>query len=190
MAFPPSKSRRGGGEKKLGEDHLIPIMNLMVILIPFLLKAAVFVTTVALQVTLPAASSGGGGSAGGEDNRVLMVSVNNENGFAIINEGAVLEYPKIIDSNGNKVFDFEGLSEKLDEIKILYYEDHNEVYLGVQPDVLYADVINTMDVVRGETNSLTIETEEQAALYNSKIGTKVNAYSLFPNIIFGAAIAL
>lgn len=190
MAFPPSKSRRGGGERKIGEDHLIPIMNLMVILIPFLLKAAVFVTTVALQVTLPAASSSGGGAGAGEDNRVLMVSVNNENGFAIINEGAVLEYPKIIDSNGNKVFDFEGLSEKLDEIKILYYEDHNEVYLGVQPDVLYADVINTMDIVRGETNSLTIETEEQAALYNGKIGTKVNAYSLFPNIIFGAAIAL
>jgi|GEM_PF-6321627 len=190
MAFPPSKSRRGGKEAASNDDNLIPIMNLMVILIPFLLKAAVFVTTVALQVTLPASSAGGSGDSGGGDNRVLMVSVNNESGFAIINEGAILEYPKVTDSNGNKVFDFEGLSTKLDEIKTLYYEDHNEIYLGVQPDVLYADVINTMDIVRGETNSLTIESEEQAALYDSAVGTKVNVYSLFPNIIFGAAIAL
>ncbi|HDR06319.1 MAG TPA: hypothetical protein ENN88_01665, partial [Candidatus Coatesbacteria bacterium] len=64
-------------QRSPGEEHLIPVLSLMCILIPFLLMSAVFVTTVALQVTLPpqAAAGGSAGGAGGGITKILMVGM-------------------------------------------------------------------------------------------------------------------
>ena len=93
MAFGPSAARRTARDvENLGEDHLIPVMSLMCLLIPFLLVSAVFVTTVALQVTLPpqaSASAGGAGGAGGVT-KILMVGMSADKGFIITNDKGML----------------------------------------------------------------------------------------------------
>ena len=91
MAFGPSAARRSRVQRGAGEEHLIPVMSLMCILIPFLLVSAVFVTTVALQVTLPpqAAAGAGAGAAGGVT-KILMVGMSADKGFIITNDKGVL----------------------------------------------------------------------------------------------------
>jgi biopolymer transport protein ExbD len=192
MAFAPSAARRGGKDKGASsEDHLIPVMNLMIILIPFLLQAAVFVTTVAIQVTLPPQAAGGGGDGGaGSQQKILMVGMSAQNGFLVTNDRGTLPW---IGLTPDGDYDYEELRRVLrDKVKTMdVYKDHDEVILAVQDTIPFTAVIDLMDAVRGNLVKVEIKTEEDAAKYgvDLKPGQVQNVWvaELFPNIIFGGA---
>ena len=54
MAYKPSDRRRSGGDQEDIELNLLPFMNLMTLLIPFLLASAQFVTLAVIDSSLPA----------------------------------------------------------------------------------------------------------------------------------------
>jgi len=200
MAFGPSGARRGVEEKPSTDDYLIPIMGLMSMLIPLLLMCAVFVTTVALQVTLPpqaAASGGGAGGSMGGVTKILMVGMSADKGFIITNDKGVL--PAFPERSGaarnwipkiNGAFDYATLREVLtDKVKKLpQYQDHEEVYLAIQDSITFTEVINLMDTVRGEVNVIEVKTDEDAAKYGVEKGQKAYVATLFPSVIFGGAV--
>ncbi|MCX7022392.1 MAG: hypothetical protein NTW26_09005 [bacterium] len=200
MAFGPSAARRGVEEKPSTDDYLIPIMGLMSMLIPLLLMCAVFVTTVALQVTLPpqAAASGGGvgGSMGGVT-KILMVGMSADKGFIITNDKGVLPvYPEKSGAEKNWIpkiggaYDYATLREVLMEKvkKMPQYQDHEEVYLAIQDSIPFSEVINLMDIVRGDVNVIEVKTDEDAAKYGVEKGQKAYVATLFPSVIFGGAV--
>jgi biopolymer transport protein ExbD len=199
MAFGPSAARRAVTEKAPGEEHLIPVLSLMCILIPFLLISAVFVTTVALQVTLPpqAAASGPGAGAAGGVTKILMVGMSADKGFIITNDKGVLPvYPERSGADRNWIpkvggtFDYFTLREVLmDDVKKLpQYQDHEEIYLAIQDSIPFIDVINLMDAVRGDVNIIEVKTDEDAAKYGVEKGQKAYVATLFPSVIFGGAV--
>ncbi|MCK4594688.1 biopolymer transporter ExbD [bacterium] len=200
MAFGPSAARRTARDvENLGEDHLIPVMSLMCLLIPFLLVSAVFVTTVALQVTLPpqASASGGEGEAGGGVTKILMVGMSADKGFIITNDKGVLPvFPEKSGADRNWIpkvgggFDYTVLREMLMEKvkKLPQYQNHEEVYLAIQDNIPFIEVINLMDAVRGDVNVIEVKTDEDAARYNVEKGQKAYVATLFPSVIFGGAV--
>lgn len=189
----PSAMSRGGKQRiGSGEDHLIPVMNLMVILIPFLLQAAVFVTTVALQVTLPPRAAGGDAGGGGVQQTLLMVGMSAQRGFLITNDAGYLPWIPLTPTGE---FDYEELRRVLLEDvkeKIEAYRGHDEIYLAIQDDIPFNEVINLMDAVRGSLREVEIRTEEDARHYGVEfqagIDQKVYVAELFPNVIFGGAV--
>jgi biopolymer transport protein ExbD len=199
MAFGPSAARRAGEEKKPGDEYLIPIMSLITMLIPILLMSAVFVTTVALQVTLPPqAAAGGQGSQGmGGVTKILMVGMSADKGFIITNDKGVLPvFPERSGSDKNWIpkvggsYDYATLREVLTEKvkKLPQYQDHEEIYLAIQDNIPFTDVINLMDTVRGDVSVIEVKTDEDAAKYGVDKGQKAYVASLFPSVIFGGAV--
>jgi len=200
MAFGPSAARRTGVDKDVGDEYLIPIMSLMTMLIPLLLMSAVFVTTVALQVTLPpqaAASGAGSGASMGGVTKILMVGMSADKGFIITNDKGVLPiYPERSGADRNWIpkvngtFDYAALREALTEKvkKLPQYQDHEEVYLAIQDNIPFTDVINLMDTVRGDVNVIEVKTDEDAAKYGVDKGQKAYVATLFPSVIFGGAV--
>jgi biopolymer transport protein ExbD len=200
MAFGPSAARRTGVDKDVGDEYLIPIMSLMTMLIPLLLMSAVFVTTVALQVTLPpqaAASGAGAGASMGGVTKILMVGMSADKGFIITNDKGVLPiYPERSGADRNLIpkvngtFDYAALREALTEKvkKLPQYQDHEEVYLAIQDNIPFTDVINLMDTVRGDVNVIEVKTDEDAAKYGVDKGQKAYVATLFPSVIFGGAV--
>ncbi|HUT99559.1 MAG TPA: biopolymer transporter ExbD [bacterium] len=199
MAFGPSAARRTGEEKNVGDEYLVPIMGLMTLLIPLLLMSAVFVTTVALQVTLPpqAAASGAGAGGMGGVTKILMVGMSADKGFIITNDKGVLPaFPERSGADRNWIpkvggsFDFATLREVLLEKvkKLPQYQDHEEVYLAIQDNIPFTDVINLMDTVRGDVNVIEVKTDEDAAKYSVEKGQKAYVATLFPSVIFGGAV--
>lgn len=119
---------------------LIPVMNLFMVLIPFLLLTAVFAKTVAIDIYLPRISEEE--TAGSAPHEVLTVRLN-KNGFTFGGLGRTLAP---VEKKGER-YDFELLSKKLLELK-KNHPDKNEVILLFDPATPYELVIRLMDATR------------------------------------------
>jgi len=110
--------------------------------------------------------------------------------------GVLPIYPEKSGSDQNWIpkvrgaFDYETLKEVLLEKvkKLPQYQDHEEVYLAIQDNIPFTDVINLMDTVRGDVNVIEVRTDEDAVKYRVEKGQKTYVYSLFPSVIFGGAV--
>jgi len=122
--------RRGGG----GADHeeadtdVTPMLNLMVLLIPFLLTSSEFVKMGTIELKLPESTGGGGGGGGGgEEQKEVKLDLGivvTAKGFTLFHyfkqekaEGVPLSErtPDVPLKNG--AYDFEGLNAALAEVK-------------------------------------------------------------------------
>ena len=151
------------GKKRAEEAEdldLIPIMNMVTILIPFLLFAAQFINLAVIDSTLPAI--GAPTEATEEDDEPplnLKVLVTSE-GFTIATDVAVLPSS---DSDGPTVpcaqagcpsiesYQFEELTKLLGDIKDEYPNEEN-VILVPEPHIPYKILIHTMDATREDPN--------------------------------------
>ena len=91
MSYKPSDRRRGGGYKDI-ELTLLPFMNLMTLLIPFLLASAQFVTLAVIDSSLPAIGAPQTTPDKKEDDKPplnLTIGITNE-GFTVAGSAAVL----------------------------------------------------------------------------------------------------
>ncbi|MEE9614954.1 MAG: biopolymer transporter ExbD [Thermodesulfobacteriota bacterium] len=126
--------------------NLIPVMNLFMVLIPFLLLSAVFARTAIIDVYLPrdVPESAETAAVPGD---VLTVHIT-EKGFAFsgLGEGT----PPVGKKDG--FFDFGLLTANLLEIKG-QYPDREEVILLFEPSTPYELVVKTMDATRERITS-------------------------------------
>jgi biopolymer transport protein ExbD len=143
------------------ELDLVPIMNMVTILIPFLLMAAQFITLSVIDSTLPAIGGAPPPDATPPERPPLNLKVLvTSEGFTIATDVAVLP------AQGNAgptvpckapgcptidAYDFEQLTRLLSEIKDEYGHEEN-VILVPENHIRYEVLIKTMDATREDPN--------------------------------------
>jgi biopolymer transport protein ExbD len=138
-------------KKTLGRDHryqendlnITPVMNIFLILVPFLLLTAVFVKIAVIEFSLPTENKKSGGSETHQGRAIVTILAINEKGFEIKTPGA--KFPIILKKQDN--FDFQTLVEKLKEVKQLH-KDSEDVIIVPQASIKYKTIIKVMDRCR------------------------------------------
>jgi biopolymer transport protein ExbD len=145
-AFPATKRNQrsaGRGDIESIDLDVTPMMNVMLVLIPFLVSMAVFTNIAVIDFSLPPAS-GPGGVADTTESKELDISiVITGQGFRIVGSGKKLDL--VPQYQGQ--FQWEILRAMLKEVKF-QYPSQKSVILVLDGNVLYDDVIHFMDICR------------------------------------------
>jgi len=143
-AFPVTKrsAKSSGKEVESFDLDITPMMNIFMILIPFLVSMAVFTQIAVVEFSLPPSQTPGEG--GEESSKELDISiVVTSNGFQIVGTGRKLDMiPKL---QGD--FQYSQLRTLLKAIKF-QYPSQKSVVLVFEGDILYDDIIKFMDICR------------------------------------------
>ncbi len=158
--------KKGAIQQKVEPPNMVPIMNLMTILIPFILLSVQFVHLAVIDSSLPAIGAPKATSETVDDKPPLMLTVAvTDRGFivggnaAILSTGeeeeagqitdvaqAVEREPTIpVDNEGNH--QYEKLTELLVKVKAEYPDEQN-VILIPESEIVYEVIIGTMDATR------------------------------------------
>lgn len=159
MAYRPSAGRNQKAASEPKQPDLVPIMNLFLAIIPFLLLMLVIsqVALVALNFT---STGGGGGGAdnnaggGGQDIKKVQVIIMDTDdaarglfkGFEIREPGA--DSQRIPAVNGQ--FDWAGLDNNLKSLRSRNPE-LRDINVLVYPEVLYGALMKTIDLCKVNT---------------------------------------
>ncbi|MCA9743587.1 MAG: biopolymer transporter ExbD [Deferribacteres bacterium] len=156
MAYRPSYRKTTPMENV--EPNLTPVMNLMVVLIPLLLSSAEFIKIAILELNLPPAAGPVQQNLQKPQETIrtldLTISVTSD-GFYISSALAILR-PETADGpsiplRADGAFDFDGLSQKLLEIKEQAegkFPDAQSIIIQAEPVVDYQTLVSTMDAAR------------------------------------------
>jgi len=155
--------KKRSAQEKIGPPNLVPIMNLVTILIPFLLLTVQFVHLAVIDSSLPAIGAPKATSESIDDKPPLMLTVAvTDRGFIVGGNAAILQSeeegqitdvaqaverePTIpVDSEG--LHQFEKLTELLVKVKAEYPDEQN-VILIPESEIKYEVIIHTMDATR------------------------------------------
>lgn len=137
--------QRLGRERSYQEDELniTPVMNIFLILIPFLLLTAVFVRIAVLEFSLPTADSRSTESTGQQEKAVVTIIAINENGFDLKTQGVRFSFIK----KKQDRFDFRTLVERLHKVKQMH-QDTEDIIIAPQASIKYDTIIKVMDRCR------------------------------------------
>ena len=130
--------------KKRDDDevNITPVMNLFLVLIPFLLLTAEFVRIAVLELNLPA--TGAAKDPGKKDNKplvLIMVRID-ENGIKIKGPNVNSMIARTANS-----YEFEKLKKEIKQIKAKY-PDTDEVMVQSTDNVTYENIVHVMDACR------------------------------------------
>ncbi|OGS37211.1 MAG: hypothetical protein A2293_15140 [Elusimicrobia bacterium RIFOXYB2_FULL_49_7] len=150
MAFQPSK-RKEKALSSLVEDvdlDVTPVMNLLVVLIPFLVSMAVFTQISAISFSLPPAMEEGDANSASDqkagEQETLDISIAlTDAGLTVTGTGQVM--PLIAKRNGK--YDLDALNKVLRAVKIRYPKQE-DIVLIIEQEVLYEDIVGVMDLCR------------------------------------------
>jgi hypothetical protein len=154
MTYRPSEGRQQKKQTPPEMPNLVPLMNLFITIVPFLLTIVVIsqVAMVGLNFSTPGgvvSGSGGSGSGPGPSQEIKLIVMASEGnqlfpGFEIRgwNGGSTA----IRNTNGGATYDFVTLNNTLTKIdKDLNLDD---ITIIVYPDVLYGTLIQTIDLCK------------------------------------------
>jgi biopolymer transport protein ExbD len=174
------KKKRAADSQEL---DLIPIMNMVTILIPFLLMASSFVNLAVIDSTLPAIGAPTEADEPDTPPLNLKVLVTSE-GFTIATDVAVLpsaasDGPTVpcrqSGCPGIESYDFEALTALLSTIKDEYSHEEN-VILVPESHIRYDIIIMTMDATREDPSQKVQYTDDQSQ-------TSMRSKELFPYVV-------
>jgi biopolymer transport protein ExbD len=152
--YRPSNLRQQKAQTAPQEPNLVPIMNLFLTIIPFMLMLVV-ISQVALVALNFSQGEGGGGSSGGggggkdiEKVEIIIVDdqyarKNNFLGFEIREPGMDAKLISAISQN----YDFVALDKQIKSIRDRK-ADLIDITVTVYPNVLYGDLIKTIDLCK------------------------------------------
>ncbi len=131
-------------ENKYEEDNLniTPVMNIFLILVPFLLLTAVFVRISILEFSLPTSTQAGEAQQP-QRNPVVTILAISEKGFELKTKG--MKIPFIVKKEDD--FDFQTLVEKLQKVKETHTQTE-DIILAPQVSIKYDTIIKVMDRCR------------------------------------------
>ncbi len=134
-----ARSRRS--PKDPDELNITPIMNVFMILVPFLLLTAVFAQNTMVDLSLPAASDPTEVEGMDEQESVSLRVTVREDGYQIDgNVGALAPIPR----HEEGPYDLEQLGLKLAEIKGVF-PDERRVIVAATKAIRYQDVVHVLD---------------------------------------------
>lgn len=144
-AFPVMKRTAKATSKDIETFDLdiTPMMNIFMILIPFLVSMAVFTQIAVVEFSLPPAQAPGGAGSDEPTKELDISVVITPTGFQIVGTGRKLDMvPKV---QGD--YQFEQLRALLKAIKF-QYPSQKSVVLVFDGEILYDDIVKFMDVCR------------------------------------------
>jgi biopolymer transport protein ExbD len=136
-------SRRSRQYRKKSETPDLDVttfLNLMVVLIPFLLVTAVFSKITIQELNLPAQAAGGATP----DKPLVTIEVMVRKKGIEIGDGKVI-HTTIAKKDG--AYDLAQLSDELEGLKARY-PDKEDVFVLLEQDIEYKDMIGVMDAVK------------------------------------------
>ncbi|MFQ5638550.1 MAG: biopolymer transporter ExbD [bacterium] len=130
-----------GRERGYQQDELniTPVMNIFLILIPFLLLTAVFVKISVVEFSLPSTKS----ESRNQTNAVVTIIAIQEKGFDLKTQGIKFSFINKKKEN----FDFQALVEQLQKVKKMYAETQ-DIIIAPQASIKYNTIIKVMDRCR------------------------------------------
>ncbi len=157
--YKPSAMRQQKGQTTPQEPNLVPIMNLFLTIIPFMMMMVV-VSQLALVALNFSQGEGGGGSGGGGGGNTKADKVEIHilgNGYAKANGflGMEIREPGMDTKQIaaiNKNYDYVALENAIKDIRARK-ANLIDITVLVHPDVLYGDLIRTIDLCK--TNGFT-----------------------------------
>ena len=149
-------------QDKIEPPNLVPIMNLVTILIPFLLLTVQFVHLAVIDSSLPAIGAPKATSEQIDDKPPLMLTVAvTDRGFIVggnalilkSEEGQVTDVAQAVEREPTIAVDAEGLHQyaKLTELLVKVkaeYPDEQNVILIPETEIRYEVIVHTMDCTR------------------------------------------
>jgi biopolymer transport protein ExbD len=148
-AFPPMKRMNKSLSRGLEtiELDVTPVMNLFMVLVPFMLSMAVFTQIAVVEFSLPPAQMEGGDAGNSKELDISIVvsmpSASSPGGFRIVGTGKKLD---LVPMERGK-FQLDILKVLLKEVKF-QYPSQKSVVLVIDGNVLYDDIIQFMDICR------------------------------------------
>jgi len=136
-------SRRRSRHRKRAHEaevNVLPVMNLFLVLIPFLLLTAVFAQTAIFEFSLPAEGEPAEPSSEEEPEIVAFAVGISRDGLNLVLDGVLVEQ---IPRRAGQAYDFSRLTTRLVQIK----RDHPQIQTVVlipADDVLYEDIVEVM----------------------------------------------
>ena len=141
--YRPSKRRRK--EVTDVELTLIPVMSLLVVLVPMLLQTAVFEQLAVVQLNLPSSDEVSYLAQPDPDEikASLSLALTNE-GFQLVSDEKMIK--KLPLKEGR--FQFAELASQLEKLKKKRFAHQEAIILLIEDEVVYDDIIHTMDECR------------------------------------------
>jgi len=130
-------------KRQEAEVDILPVMNIFLLLIPFLLLTAVFVRLAVIDITLPSLGKGGQKQQEQQKDLVLVILAIKESGFQLKSPGFKFDP---INKNGNN-YNYQLLIDQLKEIKVKY-AIAEDVIISPEANVKYDIIIKAMDRCR------------------------------------------
>lgn len=146
------RDRRRRHSEELGEPEMLPMMNVLFILVLVLMGMSTFMPLGAISTEAPRLAGAGEGPGGPTTNELNLVVMLQSDGINLSVRGSIQSgaagplIPKV-QRNGALEYDFETLNQRLAQIKTENPGD-NRVMIMADPDVIYDDIIKTMDASR------------------------------------------
>ncbi len=147
-------SDKGRREERPVDLNMVPIMNLFLAMIPFLLSCAAFFQAAVINASVPALSEGGSAADEEPEKELLKIILNLQitaDGFVLSAQGdqAEDELKAIVTRipMKGKEYDFEKLAERCKELHDKYAKSDTVVILP-EKDVLYDTLVQAMDAAR------------------------------------------
>jgi biopolymer transport protein ExbD len=133
--------RGHAGETEL---NLTAVMNVFLILIPFLLLTAVFVKISVLELSLPSLDKKAASAINQEPKSVVLNVLRiQETGFEL--KSPEMKFPTL--SKKENLFDWEGLVDQLQKVKTRY-PDSEEIIIAPANKIKYDTIVSVMDRCR------------------------------------------
>lgn len=142
-AFPVMKrvNKAMGGSNDSIDLDMTPVMNLFIVLIPFLMSMAVFTNISIIDFSLPPSKTDGGIATESKELDISIVVT--QNGFRIVGTGKKLDMiPKV-----RGKYQLKKLRSLLKAVKF-QYPSQKSVVLVFDGNTLYDDIVSFMDVCR------------------------------------------
>ncbi|MBW2260329.1 MAG: biopolymer transporter ExbD [Deltaproteobacteria bacterium] len=155
--------RRAHSRETVEEPNLIPVMNMVCLLIPFLLLTATFIQYAVIGANAPRLNPVPGEPSSATRPLELTVLVTDQ-GFRITAAGRILGTPGEADasevaapavpmtrSGGKADYDYSSLQLMLREIKD-EHEGESAIRIGAERNIDYATVVKVMDATRADVD--------------------------------------
>lgn len=143
-------------------------MNLMIVLVPVLLLSITFTQIRVHETRLPDLTGGGTVS---EESQPRLELVVNQDGFSIHypDRSSLLKELPVLETESGTAYDFEGLSQVMQDIKTQMSE-RRDILVLANSDLNYQNLVSTMDAVKS---------------YHTVVAASVVEVELFPEISLG-----
>jgi biopolymer transport protein ExbD len=144
MNLKQSMKRRLRGHGEETDVNLTAVMNIFLILIPFLLLTATFMRISVLELTLPSLDRVGEQTATQKRENVVFNKLQiRKDGFALASDN--MKFPEL--TTGNDGYNWQALSEQLGRVKEKHPETE-DIIISPENEIRYETIITVMDRCR------------------------------------------